>query len=68
LELINIRRATCADALGIHQAHMHSILEVCSKDHLPEEIQGWGNRPFSEERRQDGIKNHKIWIVEKIVR
>ncbi|WP_413584379.1 GNAT family N-acetyltransferase [Bdellovibrio sp. HCB274] len=60
----NIRRARLEDAAGIHEAHMQSIREVCSKDHSPEEIQGWGNRPFNEENRHNAIKNHCLWVVE----
>jgi GNAT superfamily N-acetyltransferase len=60
-----IRRANPKDARAIHEAHMRSIREVCSKDHTPEEIQGWGNRPFDQERRVNGILNHLAWVVER---
>jgi len=59
-----IRRALESDARAIHEAHMRSIQEVCSKDHTPEEIRGWGHRPFNEERRLDAIKNHRVWVIE----
>jgi GNAT superfamily N-acetyltransferase len=62
--MAHIRRALESDARNIHEAHMRSIREVCSKQHSAEEISGWGNRPFNEERRLDAIKNHCVWVVE----
>lgn len=62
----HIRRAKETDARGIHEAHMRSITEVCSKDHSPEEISGWGFRPFNEERRINAIKNDYVWVVENL--
>lgn len=59
-----IRRARIEDALGIHNAHMRSIQEVCSKDHANEEISGWGNRPFNEVQRVSAIENQFVWVVE----
>lgn len=59
-----IRRAQVEDAKGIHDAHMRSIREVCSKQHTEDEISGWGNRPFNEEQRISAIKNHSVWVVE----
>lgn len=59
-----IRKGKPEDALGIHEAHMRSIREVCSKDHSPEEIRGWGNRPYREEQRLNAIKNQFVWVVD----
>lgn len=59
-----IRRARPEDTLGIHEAHMRSIREVCSKDHSPEEIQGWGHRPYREDQRLNAIKNQFVWVVD----
>ncbi|HEX7675845.1 MAG TPA: GNAT family N-acetyltransferase [Bdellovibrio sp.] len=59
-----VRRAKPEDALGIHEAHMRSIREVCSKDHSPEEIKGWGNRPYREDQRVNAIKNQFVWVVD----
>ena len=59
-----IRRANLGDAKGIHEAHMRSIREVCSKEHTEEEISGWGNRPFNEGQRILAIENHLVWVVE----
>lgn len=59
-----VRRARPEDALGIHEAHMRSIREVCSKDHAPAEIQGWGNRPYREDQRINAIKNQFVWVVD----
>jgi hypothetical protein len=55
-----IRRAKPGDAKAIHEAHMKSIQEVCSKDHSFEEISAWGNRPYLEEQRQNSINNDLI--------
>lgn len=59
-----IRRARVEDAFGIHDAHMRSIREVCSRSHTPEEIAGWGNREFDRERRADVITNQRVWVAE----
>ena len=37
-----IRQARFGDELGIHEAHMRSIREVCIHEHGPGEIKGWG--------------------------
>ena len=59
-----VRRATLSDAFGIHQAHMKSITEICSKDYDEEQIEAWGNRPYNEESRIEAIKNDYVWVVE----
>ncbi|MEK6554777.1 MAG: GNAT family N-acetyltransferase [Bdellovibrionota bacterium] len=59
-----VRRAKIEDAHAIHEIHMRSIRELCSKDHSPEEIQAWGNRPFRESERVDSIENQYVWVVE----
>jgi predicted acetyltransferase len=59
-----VRRAKAEDALAIHEAHMRSIQEVCSKDHSPEEISAWGNRTYNESIRLDAINNDYVWVVE----
>ncbi len=58
-----IRRALQEDAKAIHEAHMNSIREVCSKDHTASEISGWGNRPFNEEQRIKRIEKNFIWVA-----
>lgn len=62
--MAKIRWAKEADARGIHEAHMRSIREVCSKDHSPEEVAAWGGRAFNEERVLDAIRNHLVWVVD----
>ncbi len=59
-----VRKAIPKDAEAIHQAHMKSIQEICSKDHSPEEIQAWGHRPYREDQRIGSIKNDMVWVVE----
>ena len=59
-----VRRARPEDALGIHETHMRSIREVCSKDHSPDEIRAWGHRPYRETQRLDAIKNQFVWVAE----
>lgn len=59
-----IRRAAVRDAEALHQAHMHSIQEICSKDHSADEIQAWGHRPYREDQRVGAIKNDFVWVVE----
>lgn len=60
-----VRRAIPKDAEAIHFAHMKSIQELCSKDYSPQQIQGWGNRPYREDQRVGSIKNSLIWVVEE---
>ena len=59
-----IRKARPEDAKGIHEAHMHSIQTICSKDHTPEEIRAWGGRPLNESQRIQAIQNQHVWVVE----
>lgn len=58
-----IRKAEVGDAEAIHQAHMKSILEVCSKDHTAEEVNGWGRRPYLKEQRIEAITKHYVYVV-----
>jgi predicted acetyltransferase/N-acetylglutamate synthase-like GNAT family acetyltransferase len=60
-----VRRAKAEDAMAIHEAHMRSIQEVCSKDHSPEEISAWGNRTYNESMRLNAINNDYVWVVER---
>ena len=64
LQSDKIRRPLPEDARPIHEAHMRSIMEVCSKDHAPEEINAWGKRSFNETQRLSSIALHPIWVVE----
>ncbi len=58
-----IRPARPGDEAAIHAAHMRSICEICVKDHGPDEVRGWGNRPLGN-RWVDNIKNWHVWVVE----
>ena len=58
-----IRKAELSDCEGIHDAHMRSIREVCVQEHGVEEIEGWGNRPFSD-KWQKALKEGEVWVVE----
>ena len=59
-----LRRANIEDAQGIHNAHMKSIQQICSKDHSFEEIKAWGSRPYDEAQRVHAIKNDLVFVVE----
>lgn len=61
---VMVRNARLEDALGIHNAHMHSIQTLCAKDYAPEQIEAWGGRPFVEAQRVAAIQNHDVWVVE----
>lgn len=63
-EALLVRRAAAQDAEAIHRAHMRSIQEICAKDYSPQEIQGWGHRPYREDQRLASIKNDLVWVVE----
>jgi peptidase E/N-acetylglutamate synthase-like GNAT family acetyltransferase len=63
-EALLVRRAAARDAEAIHQAHMRSIQEICSRDHSLQEIQAWGHRPYREDQRLASIKNDLVWVVE----
>jgi predicted acetyltransferase/8-oxo-dGTP pyrophosphatase MutT (NUDIX family) len=59
-----IRRACSSDSRSIHEAHMRSIQEICSKDYSQEEIAVWGNRPYNESQRLSAIESDYVWIIE----
>lgn len=59
-----VRRAKFGDEEGIHNAHMESIQEVCSKDYTQEQIAAWGGREFNFEAKHNLIKNQHVWVVE----
>lgn len=61
---ILIRKAIPKDAEGIHQAHMKSIQEICSKDYSVNEILAWGHRPYLEDQQVEEIKNDLVWVIE----
>jgi ribosomal-protein-alanine N-acetyltransferase len=60
-----VRRARFGDEEGIHEAHMRSIKEVCSKDYREDQIAAWAGRKFSADGRKKSILEHDQWVVEK---
>jgi putative acetyltransferase len=61
---VQVRKAKPEDAAYIHEAHMRSIHEVCSKDYSPEEVAAWGGRSFDPDRWLQSILNHHVWVIE----
>lgn len=59
-----IRRALEFDAEEIHEAHMHSIRSVCSRDHSPREISAWAGRALNTARWIYSIQNEDVWVVD----
>lgn len=59
-----IRRALEFDAEEIHEAHMHSIRSVCSRDHSPREISAWAGRTLNTARWIYSIQNEDVWVVD----
>ncbi|TNF04278.1 MAG: GNAT family N-acetyltransferase [Deltaproteobacteria bacterium] len=59
-----VRKARHGDEEGIHNSHMTSIQEVCSKDYTPEQIAAWGGRSFNLDQKRNLIDNHHVWVVE----
>lgn len=62
---MKIRLANNKDKLGIHNAHMGSIQQVCSKDYNDEQIKVWGHREYNPEKRTQLIKDESIWVIEE---
>jgi GNAT superfamily N-acetyltransferase len=60
-----IRRARPEDVRGIHEVHMRSIRELCSKDYGLEEILAWSGRPFDEAARLKALEVSRVWVVER---
>ncbi len=58
-----IRKAEIKDAFAIHQAHMKSIQNICSRDYTVEEIKAWGHRSFNEEQRLFAINNQIVYVA-----
>ena len=42
---------------------MLSIQTICSKDHSPDKIKAWSERPFNEAQRVSAIQNQNVWVV-----
>lgn len=59
-----LRRAEPEDASAIHAAHMRSIVETCSRDYRPDQIDAWGRRPYDEARRRADIARDTVLVVE----
>jgi hypothetical protein len=59
----SIRKAIPGDEAQIHEAHIRSIREICVKDHLEDEVRGWGNR-LLEDRWIEAIKTQHVWVIE----
>ena len=62
---MKIRIAEEKDKLGIHNAHMGSIQQVCSKDYDIEQIRAWGHREFNPEKRTALIQDQSVWVIEE---
>lgn len=58
-----IRKALPGEEAELHEAHMRSIREVCSRDHTAEEISGWGHRPLGN-RWTAAIERDQILVAE----
>lgn len=58
-----IRKARPGEEAQLHEAHMRSIREVCSRDHTAEEISGWGHRPLGN-RWTVAIERDQVLVVE----
>lgn len=58
-----IRKARFGDERAMHEAHMRSIREICSKVHSADEIKGWGNRPFGD-KWTELIPSGTLWVIE----
>ena len=58
-----IRKARPGEEAQLHEAHMRSIREVCSRDHTTEEISGWGHRPLGN-RWTAAIERDQVLVVE----
>ena len=59
-----LRPAEKRDALGIHEAHMRSIGEVCAPDYNPDQVEAW-QRPWDQAWREQLIANNHMWVVEE---
>lgn len=59
-----IRMAKAGDERGIHDAHMQSIRELCSKDYSAEQINAWGGREFNYAGKKSLIQQQHVWVVE----
>lgn len=60
-----IRRARPEDARAIHDVHMRSIREVCSRDHTLAEVMAWGGRPYDEAARVKTINENFVWVIQR---
>jgi len=60
---IQMRKAVASDALGIHNAHMSSIREMCSSEYSEEQIKAWGGRAFEEEKWVYSINKQQVWVA-----
>lgn len=60
---ILIREARPGEESAIHEAHMRSIREVCIREHGPEEVRGWGNRPLGD-RWTEAILAREVLVAE----
>jgi ribosomal-protein-alanine N-acetyltransferase len=59
-----IRRAEIGDEKGIHESHMKSIQDICSRDYTPEQIKAWGGRSFDEGYLQGLTLKEHVWVIE----
>lgn len=58
-----IRTAKTSEAEAIHNAHMKSIREVCSKNYREEQINAWGGRIFNQKKYDHIFSNHFLWVA-----
>lgn len=58
-----IRTAEPSEAEVIHNAHMKSIREVCSKNYREEQINAWGGRNFNQKKYDHIFSNDYLWVA-----
>ncbi len=61
----NIRKTKLEDMAGVMDAHRRSILELCSKDYRPEQIQAWANVNYSKDIWQRNIELEFHYVIER---
>lgn len=59
-----IRRARHTDSLAIIDVHSRAILEVCSKDYVPEQVIPWSRYSSKESIWIDRMDRDYLWVLE----
>ena len=59
-----IRKSKIGDKQSVKEAHIRSILQICSKDYTQQQINAWAQPPYSDDVWEKAVNSQHHQVVE----